>query len=49
MELLHDSDLVTSLDLVELNPFLDDRGRTALLLTDLSASLFGRSILDRPT
>lgn len=49
MELLHDSGLVSSLDLVELNPFLDDRGRTALLLTDLAASLFGRSILDRPT
>ena len=29
MEILHDSGLVTSLDLVELNPFLDDRGRTA--------------------
>ncbi|MBE2278192.1 MAG: arginase, partial [Rhodobacteraceae bacterium] len=26
MELLHESGLVTSLDLVELNPFLDDRG-----------------------
>ncbi len=49
MELLHDSGLVRSLDLVELNPFLDDRGRTALLMTDLAASLFGRRILDRPT
>ena len=28
MELLHESGLVTSLDLVELNPFLDDRGKT---------------------
>ncbi|KMO16355.1 arginase [Methylobacterium indicum] len=49
MELLHDSGLVRSLDLVELNPFLDERGRTARLMTDLAASLFGRRILDRPT
>ena len=49
MELLHDSGLVTSLDLVELNPFLDERGRTAQLMVDLCASLFGRSVLDRPT
>ncbi|WP_376989484.1 arginase [Bosea sp. R86505] len=49
MEMLHDSGLVTSLDLVELNPFLDERGRTALLLVDLVASLMGRSVLDRPT
>lgn len=49
MELLHESGLVTSLDLVELNPFLDDRGRTAKLMVDLVASLMGRTILDRPT
>jgi arginase len=49
MEMLHDSGLVTSLDLVELNPFLDDRGRTARLMVDLTASLFGRRIMDRPT
>lgn len=49
MEMLHDSGLVTSLDLVELNPFLDVRGRTALLLVDLAASLMGRRVLDRPT
>jgi arginase len=47
MELLHDSGLVASLDLVELNPFLDDRGMTARLLIDLVASLFGRRIMDR--
>ena len=39
---------MTSLDLVELNPFLDDRGMTARLLVDLTASLFGRRIIDRP-
>lgn len=49
MEMLCDSGLVTSLDLVELNPFLDDRGRTALLMVDLAASLMGRRVLDRPT
>jgi arginase len=49
MEMLHDSGLVTSLDLVELNPFLDERGRTAVLMVDLAASLMGRRILDRPT
>ena len=49
MELLHDSGLVRSLDLVELNPFLDERGRTALLMVDLAASLMGRRIFDRPT
>ena len=47
MEMLSDSGLVTSLDLVELNPFLDDRGRSAILLTELTASLFGRRIIDR--
>lgn len=49
MEELGDSDLVTSLDIVELNPFLDERGRTAKLLCDLAASLFGRRVLDRMT
>lgn len=49
MEMLCDSGLVTSLDLVELNPFLDERGRTASLMVDLCASLMGRKVLDRPT
>ncbi|PWJ21936.1 arginase [Jannaschia seohaensis] len=49
MELLAESGLVTSLDLAELNPFLDDRGRTATLLVDLVSSLFGKTVLDRPT
>lgn len=49
MEMLCDSGLMTSLDLVELNPFLDERGRTARLMVDLAASLFGRRIFDRPT
>jgi arginase len=49
MELLHESGLATSLDLVELNPFLDERGRTARLMVDLVASLMGRKVFDRPT
>lgn len=49
MELLCDSGRVCSLDLVELNPFLDDRGRTASLMVDLTASLMGRRVFDRPT
>lgn len=49
MEILHDSGLVTSLDMVELNPFLDDRGKTARLMVDLCASLMGRRVFDRPT
>lgn len=49
MELLHESGLVTSLDLVELNPFLDDRGRTAKLMVDLVGSLMGKKVFDRPT
>lgn len=44
MELLHDCGLVASVDLVELNPFLDERGRSATLLVDLVASLFGRTV-----
>jgi arginase len=49
MEILCDSALVTSLDLVELNPFLDDRGKSARVMVELAASLFGRRIFDRPT
>lgn len=49
MEMLSDAGCVGSLDLVELNPFLDERGRTAHLMTDLTASLFGRRVFDRPT
>ena len=49
MEMVHDSGLMTSLDLAELNPFLDERGRTATLMVDLAASLMGRRVMDRPT
>jgi arginase len=45
MELLHKSGLVGSADFVELNPFLDERGRSAFVLAELAASLFGRTVL----
>lgn len=47
MEMLYDRGLATSLDLVELNPFLDERGKSALLLVELVASLFGRQVFGR--
>jgi arginase len=49
MEMLHDSGLVRSLDIVELNPFLDERGRTARTAVELVGSLFGQQITDRAT
>ena len=49
MELLHDSGLVRSVDIVELNPFLDERGRTARTAVELLGSLFGLQITDRRT
>ena len=49
MEMVHDSGLASSLDLTELNPFLDIRGKTATLICDLTASLLGRKVLDRRT
>lgn len=47
METLHDAGIVGSLDLVELNPYLDHAGMSARLLVDLTASLFGRRIMSR--
>ncbi|MBZ8119514.1 arginase [Roseovarius sp. LXJ103] len=49
MEMICDSGLMTSLDLVELNPFLDERGRTAQVMVDLAASALGRRVFDRTT
>ena len=49
MEMLHDSELVRSVDIVELNPFLDERGKTARVAVELIGSLFGQQITDRPT
>ena len=49
MELLHESGRVTSLDLAELDPMRDERGRSARVMVDLAASLFGKTVLGRPT
>ena len=49
MEMVHDSGLVRSVDVVELNPFLDERGRTARTAVELIGSLFGQHITERPT
>jgi arginase len=45
MEILADCGKVGSLDIVEVNPILDDRNRTARLGVELAASLFGQRIL----
>ncbi len=45
METLADSGKIASLDIVEVNPILDDRNRTAKLGVELAASLFGQRIL----
>ncbi len=44
MELLSDTNLVTSLDLVEVNPILDVANRTARIMVELASSLLGKSI-----
>ncbi len=45
MELLADSGVMTSLELVEVNPILDDRNRSAALAVELVQSAFGKRIL----
>jgi arginase len=45
MELLADDGRVQSLDLVEVNPILDEHNRTAQVAVDLAASLFGQRII----
>ncbi len=47
MEMIADTRLMGSLDIVELNPVLDRRNRTAKLTVDLVESLFGKSTLMR--
>jgi len=47
MEMIADTGLLASLDLVELNPALDVRNVTAELAVDLVESLFGKSTLER--
>jgi arginase len=45
MEMIADSGLMRALDLVEVNPILDDRNTTAILATELASSAFGQKIL----
>lgn len=45
MDMLHQSGLVGSLDLVELNPLLDSGSMSADLMADLAARLFGETQL----
>jgi arginase len=47
MEMIADTGLLASLDVMELNPALDIRNKTALLAVDLIESLFGKSTLMR--
>jgi arginase len=47
MEMIADTGLLASLDVMELNPALDVRNRTASVAVDLIGSLFGKSTLMR--
>ncbi len=47
MEMIADTGRLGSLDIMELNPALDMRNRTAEVAVDLTASLFGKSTLMR--
>lgn len=45
MELLAESQMITSAEFVEVNPILDERNKTGQLAVDLVGSLFGERIL----
>ena len=45
MEMVADSGLLRALDLVEVNPILDDRNTTAILGTELALSALGQKII----
>jgi arginase len=47
MEMIYDCGLLSSLDIMELNPALDLHNQTAELVVELVASLFGEQILSR--
>lgn len=49
MEMIYDCGLMESLDIMELNPAKDIRNKTAELVVELVASLFGEQILARHT
>lgn len=45
MEMLAESQLISSADFVEVNPILDDRNKTGILAVELIESLFGKTLL----
>ena len=45
MEIIADTHRLSSLDIVEINPILDHRNKTAKVAVELAASLFGSSIM----
>ncbi|WP_328760161.1 arginase [Geomonas azotofigens] len=45
MEIIADTGLLRSMDIVEINPILDNSNRTAKIAVELTASAFGASIL----
>ena len=49
MELINEAGIAASLDVVEINPILDQRNGTAELAVELVASLMGRQIIGIPT
>jgi arginase len=45
MEMLADTSTMTSLEITELNPILDDRNQSGRVAVDLITSAFGKRIL----
>jgi arginase len=48
MELVNEAGIISSLDVVEINPILDVRNGTATLAVELVESVMGRRIIDLP-
>ncbi|WP_404450913.1 arginase [Virgibacillus necropolis] len=44
MELLHDADVLTSAEFVEVNPLLDDKNKTGIVAANLISALFGETL-----
>ncbi|RPF53494.1 arginase [Aquisalibacillus elongatus] len=45
MKTLHDSGIITSAEVVEVNPLLDDQNKTAVVAADMIAALYGEKYL----
>jgi arginase len=45
MEIIADSKKLSSVDIVEINPMLDNLNQTAELAVEMAVSLFGKSII----